>query len=296
MLLGEHAVLYGRHALVAAVNQRLHVTMAPREDQFLRLHSQLGEHETTFAELTDAPWCRFIIAACRRCRGLWPGGGADLWFESDFSDQLGLGSSAAVTAATLAALYGWAEREPQPDTLFREGLRVILDVQGAGSGADLAASVYGGVLLYRTEPFSCERIAATLPLAVVYSGQKVSTVDIVAHVAGRQERLPGVIDTVFDAMDVSALIAAETIRRQDWATLGELLNVNQGLMESLGVSTSSLLAMLEAMRACPGVFGAKLSGAGMGDCLVGIGELPAEGFPHEALPIAVDPQGVIVEA
>ena len=57
----------------------------------------------------------------------------------------------------------------------------------------------------------------------------------------------------------------------DWKEFGELMNIHQGLLESLGVGTAQLARLVYAARKC-GAFGAKLSGAGGGDCMVALAE------------------------
>ena len=105
MLLGEHAVLHGRRALVSSVHQRLSVTLSVRADRMVGIHSALGTHQTPLDELAPHPKFRFVLAALatttpRLERGL------DLHIASEFSDQIGFGSSAAVTVATVAVLQG----------------------------------------------------------------------------------------------------------------------------------------------------------------------------------------------
>jgi len=57
--------------------------------------------------------------------------------------------------------------------------------------------------------------------------------------------------------------------QNNWQTAGKLANINQGLLESLGVSTPNLQKPIMAARRS-GSFGAKLSGAGGGDCMFAI--------------------------
>ena len=55
----------------------------------------------------------------------------------------------------------------------------------------------------------------------------------------------------------------------DWKTTGELMNQNHKLLQELGVSTEKLDKMCQvAVNA--GAFGAKLSGAGGGDCMISL--------------------------
>ncbi len=91
-------------------------------------------------------------------------------------------------------------------------------------------------------------------------------------------------------MDASVLEAADAIRNCDWACLGELCDINAGLMAALGVVPADLAVQVERLCGTPGIHGAKLSGAGMGDCIVGIGETSVA----DRLELAVTSAGVEV--
>ena len=107
MLLGEHAVLHGQLALVCAVNRRIQVTLTPRKDRTIRISSALGRRSMTVDAIKPSKPLRFVMAALRRFAKTLPSG-FDLRIDSDFSHQVGLGSSAAVTVATLAVLKQFA--------------------------------------------------------------------------------------------------------------------------------------------------------------------------------------------
>ena len=74
MLMGEHAVLRGQPAIVCAIDRRITATLRPLSDDTIRLHSALGEHETTLSELAPDDTFRFVLAAIRRLRDRLPGG------------------------------------------------------------------------------------------------------------------------------------------------------------------------------------------------------------------------------
>merc|ERR1711865_1201575 len=79
---------------------------------------------------------------------------------------LGLGSSAAVTVATLGLLHELTNQEATAPLLKSKvrlhtaALKLTRQLQGRGSGADLAASLHGGLLGYQLPP---EAIDETLP-------------------------------------------------------------------------------------------------------------------------------------
>ncbi len=293
MLLGEHAVLHGSRCLVFAVDQRLSVVAAPRNDRRLLVESSHGRLLSHLDDLQVAMPFTFMLTAVKTFPYPLPGG-MELKVVSEFAADVGLGSSAAVTAATTAALLHAAGRPFDRREIFDLALKTILAVQGKGSGADLAASVFGGLLLYRAQPQQVEPLPRLLPVSVVYSGHKTPTTQVIERVEARRSRLPQLFESLYAAADASAVAAADAVRRDDLSLLGELLDVNQGIMEALGVCSRRLADIVYALRACPGIYGAKISGSGLGDCVVGLGQAQGDcGYP--LLPIRMSAEGVSLD-
>ncbi len=279
MLLGEHAVLHGRRALVMAVDQRLRVTLTPRRDSRIEIDSALGRHQTTLQNPAPHPDFRFIMEAIRRVADRLARG-FDLRVDADFSHTIGFGSSAAVTAATVAALRRHGGMEEDLAAIRDEAIAIVRAVQGRGSGADVAASVHGGVVAYRAEPREVRTLAAALDICAVYCGYKTPTAEVIRRVeaqwAGREARLA----ELYDRIDACAGDGRNALEAGDLSALGAALNHGQKLMEALGVDTPELAAIVAALRADPGVRGAKISGSGLGDCAIGLGRPlhPPPGF------------------
>jgi mevalonate kinase len=133
------------------------------------------------------------------------------------------------------------------------------------------------------------------PLIVLYSGGKRPTPEVIALVESRRASSPDGFASLFDAMDAVTLRAWEAIGRQDWRSLGGVLNDGQALMERLGVSDDRLESMLAWLRARAGVWGAKISGSGLGDCVLAIGTAEAKVWPFEFVPVGVSARGVTRE-
>jgi mevalonate kinase len=156
---------------------------------------------------------------------------------------------------------------------LKNARNIIRECQGTGSGADVAASVYGGVVYYQTQPLTAEKIAVKIPLSLYYCGFKTPTVDAIKHVQAQFAPYPQVFKQLCAGIGQCAADGMTLVRRQDFAKLGAVMNIQQGMMESLGVNVPVLQHMTSVLRAQKGVTGAKISGSGLGDCVVALGEI-----------------------
>lgn len=291
MLLGEHAVLHGKLAVVCAVNRRARVALSPRDDRKIRIASALGDHETDIDLLALNPKLKFAMAAISSHRGRFKTG-FDLKFESEFSHTIGFGSSAAITVATHAAIRRWLGDADDRRELFLAARKTIRDVQGTGSGADVAACVFGGVVGYRAEPLEFFPMALTFPLTAVYSGSKMPTPEVIAIVEARRKKEPQRLEEIFSAMEKTSSDALAALKKNDWQGVGAILNDGQKLMEAIGVSNEKLGAIVSGLLADPAILGAKISGSGLGDCVVGLGRAGRALNCGETFPVEIDPAGV----
>ncbi len=270
MLMGEHAVVYGYPCLVTAVDLRYSVTLTPADDATVTINTpQL--HTSRTVPLADAgaaspratAFVEAVIARFRDHFGLTDG----FTLTTDGPQiSYGLGSSSAVTVATAAALNQYANSGLDKKGLFNACFLAVMDVQGRGSGYDVASAIYGGTIYYRKDPFSVERLERVPSLLIGYSGSKVGTVGLVAGVADLRERFPELIDSVFDTIGPTVDAGFVALSEGDAVRFGALTNVHSGLTDALGVNTAILSRLVYAARDA-GALGAKLSGAGGGDCM-----------------------------
>jgi mevalonate kinase len=264
MLMGEHAVVYGHPCIVTAVSERLQVSM----------------EETTDGNITiDAPQVtntRFVNQAIIDGTNIWKikHGGLGIKTQSNFSNCYGFGSSSAVTVATLFALAEVFQKPVSKKQLFDAAYNTVLSIQGVGSGFDVAAATYGKTLLYVKGGTTLTELPWNLntngvSLVVGYSGVKADTTTIVKEVAKKREEQRDRVDRIFEAIGKLVVQAKEAGDKNDWETVGKYMNFNQEYLRDLGVSTEKLEAMIFASIHA-GAYGAKLSGAGGGDCVIAL--------------------------
>ncbi len=292
MLLGEHAVLHDKLSLVCAVNRRVRVSLTPRDDHQVNIDSALGKYSSELGKWKEEGKLGFSLQ-CIKCKEKQISQGFDLVIKSDFSDDVGLGSSAAVTVACTAALECWLKGNFDQDKVFHDSLKIIQEVQGGkGSGADVAASVFGGLLLYRKNPFTVKKLPSIPTITVVNSGHKEKTTKVIKKVEGSREKYSYLFDKIYDLMEESCLLAEKAVQEENWQNLGEILNLNQGLMDAIGVNNAKLSGIIYTLRNFPGIYGSKISGSGLGDCVVAIGQADLQNTSLCPLDIEISPTGV----
>jgi mevalonate kinase len=290
-LFGEHAVVYGEAAVPCAVERRATVTVETRDDEHVRVRASdlsLDGFTVEYAGSTDArpdvdvpaPLVEaaigYVDAAVEQARDAAgaPDAGFDITVESDIPLGAGLGSSAAVTVAGIDAATRELGTELPVRDLADRAYRAEADVQsGEASRADTFCSAVGGAV--RIEGDDCRAVETpNLPFVVGFDGGAGDTGELVAGVRALKDEYRFAADTVTTIGDL--VRAGEEMLDPDGVDLdqlGRLMDFNHGLLESLGVSSRSLDAMVWAAREA-GAHGAKLTGAGGGGCIVALDPTP----------------------
>jgi mevalonate kinase len=303
MLMGEYAVLKDYPAVVAAINQRITATLTPSPANSIIIQSALGEE--TIKHYHTIPNSRTFsyITECLRLYQSQFTQGFTLNITSDFSSEMGLGSSAAVTVAVLSVLSQYTDKAPADEiTLLKNSLTVIHAVQGKGSGADAAASIFGGVIQYKSSSLEIEKLAPQPALTVIYSGHKTTTTQAIQSIEKRRADNPESIDQLYHNIGTLAEQSVPCFKKEDWKTLGKLFQQSQEAMTLLDVSTNSINQIINTLEKQHGVLGAKISGSGLGDCVIALGTINKGLFPEnktqkknniQQLTVAISPKGVL---
>ncbi len=274
LLFGDHAVVYHYPCLVTAVDLRVSVTVEPLAAAEILIETPaLRENQRTYSLPVQAlsnlqtydPQTAFVTAAIQQLYARYNLNTGLKINTTGPRISFGLGSSSAVTVATVFALAHLFDLNLEKQDVFDLAYAAVLAVQKVGSGFDVASAVYGGTIYYQSG-LSQPLPSLDYPLVIGYSGEKVSTTNLVKQVAALYERYPLIVSPVFQAMGQITAQARDALLVQNWEMLGELMNLHQGLLSALGVSTLGLEELVYAAR-LQGAYGAKLSGAGGGDCM-----------------------------
>jgi mevalonate kinase len=284
-LFGEHAVVYGQPAVPCAIERRAHVTVEERADDRLRVHAEdlsldgfTVEYSgrTDEAPAIDAPdalveaaigYVEEAVAQARDAADA-PNAGFDVTIDSEIPLGAGIGSSAAVVVAAIDAGTRALGVELDRSDLAERAYQVEHAVQdGQASRADTFCSTMGGAV--RIEGTDCRRLEAPdLPIVIGYDGRAGDTGTLVSGVRTLKERYEVAAHTV-ESIGELVRTGQTALEDGDVETIGELMDVNHGLLSALGVSSRSLDEMVWAARDA-GALGAKLTGAGGGGCIVAL--------------------------
>ncbi|NRA19806.1 MAG: mevalonate kinase [Oceanospirillaceae bacterium] len=286
MLMGEHAVVKGYWAIACALDKNISVTLTPRTDRKIYIRSELATYSASLDHLISENRLSFVLKAIQlQLPALTAGFELDI--HAEFSHTLGLGSSAAVTVATIKVLTEYTNTPLSRAAHLQKSLAVVHAVQGRGSGTDLAASIYGGVIAYKIDPCEVIPLSGLPVICLHYVGYKTTTPTVLSMVAKRAKRHPHIYRDIYKMMGSVTCAAISAVKQQDWQNLGELMNIYQGQMDSLGVSDANLCEMIYTLRQDPRVQGAKISGSGLGDCVISLGaEIDLAGFQQIKLTVA----------
>lgn len=291
ILMGEYAVLHGAPAVVAAIDLRLSVTVRRREDDHIHIHSALGNFTTKRRSIRPTPPFDYLLTALNV---LAPSTGVDITVTSTLPWTKGLGSSAAVTIASLRALSALEQHPLSSSQLHEMALAVIHRVQGGGSGSDIAASIHGGIIVYHPSDRSVTSISTQPTLHAFFSGSKTTTTSILQTLKQPHHRRNRAYVDHIHSLCVLSQRAAILAQQGDWADFSGLMNSAQRHLQALEVSTPAIDQIISAIRTqALTINGAKISGAGLGDCVIALGEQLPEHFPHRPLALKIHPNGVL---
>jgi mevalonate kinase len=281
ILFGEHFVVYGEPAIVLAIDKRAYVKAELRSDEKLYFRSVnlnlAGFFENEFLKIEQGnakeAQMKFepLKNVVEKVLDIYSEKvGLNIEVRSTVPVAAGLGSSAAVATALTAAVGALLNVKMSKEDIFRISYEAEKIVHGTPSGIDPAISTFGGTLLFQIDTgFKPLDVKADVPLVIGDTGVERSTRVQVEKVRDVRDRYPRVVEPIMRAAREIVLRAIDALKGGDLETLGELMNVNHALLCGLGVSDESLEWLISAARKA-GAFGAKLTGAGGGGCMIAL--------------------------
>jgi len=275
-LIGEHAVVYGKPAILAAIDRRVFCSVFPSKG--IRIFSQgfgslyskpkdcidfaclltklheCGEFKRLFAEVRRSPSASLKALAGKAMLELGTEDGFTCKIKTQITPNSGLGSSAAVSLSFVNALSHNASGKKVRDA----SLEIEKLFHGRPSGADTAVCQRGGMVWFENRRVTGLKFVKRKAL-LVKTKRESTTGELVSMVRkiDRRKREP--------IMDEIASFAKEmrgAVAKNGNGKIMDIFNCVQSDLRALGISTEKTDSICSIVRSNGG--GAKISGAGGG--------------------------------
>jgi hydroxymethylglutaryl-CoA reductase len=271
ILLGEHAVVYGRHAIAAPIPLAIEASVEDADDGVSLIIPRWGVEQRLQVDVEQRQAFHKPSAVILEKLGLM---GRPMRIEvfPNVPRAMGLGGSAAVAVAIIRALnahFNLALSDEEVNALAFESEKMA---HGTPSGIDNTVATYGRFLMYRPGDPPTVRtitIAKSIPVVIGMTGVESLTAKMVARVRKAWERNPQRYERIFDDIDSLTLQGLKAIESYDLEQLGELMNICQGLLNALQVSCWEVEELIQIARE-HGALGAKLTGGGGGGSIIAV--------------------------
>lgn len=263
ILIGEHAVVYGRPAIALPLAALAVQATATRTEGPSRIRSALFSGRLDAVPARLLPTAKAITATLDALGH--PHLGVDLQIQSEIPAERGVGSSAAVAAAVVravAALVGATLSGDEEHALIQQAERVA---HTAPSGLDSHAVRARGPLWFGNGVVEPVAVGRPLSLIVADTGVAGRTREAVAGVAERRRTDPAVVDAAIDRLGALTDDARTLLAAGDLDGLGAVMTRAHELLGGLGVGDPALDRLVAAATRA-GALGAKLTGGGRGGC------------------------------
>lgn len=279
ILFGEHSVVHGKPAIAASINTRTYVDAWRNEEKGIKIEADdikvpgltLSFKEDQIIMEADYGKAAEILGYVKNAVDLVLektnlDSGISLSISSDIPVGAGLGSSAAVANASIAAVSELLGVELDNREIGELGHKTELSVQGSSSGIDPLVQAVGGIIYYKDGEFT-ELPFKEIPIVIGYTGNKGNTTKLVKEVNNRLEEDPEIMSPIIESMGDLVEKSRKLFENElEQNKLGSIMNINHGLLSSLGVSNKELSDLVYATREA-GALGSKLTGAGGGGCM-----------------------------
>jgi mevalonate kinase len=271
ILFGEHFVVHGTKAILAAIDKRVTVTTIFTENKTIKINSELGTIEVPILsshEDVKNEFKPFVYLANKIINSEPNVTGLEITIDSDIPIGVGLGSSSAccvAAAASISELFNKLSSEE----ILNLSIEAEKTIFPNTSGADCTVCTYGGMIEY-DQSSGTRKIESTFQINLVIANSMIphSTKSSVERVSkfkeNDEERFSqlcdlenGLIDEVITAM-----------KNNDSTTLGLKMSENQKYLEEIQISNDTLRNMINSLNQIS--LGSKITGAGDGGCIIAL--------------------------
>ncbi len=269
ILLGEHAVVYGRPALAVPIKNAV-VAEVSDSDNLPEITVPAWDLDGKLEE-SNPHWWAAIMAVFAQLE--IDKRHFSIHVKPNIPAAMGLGGSAAIAVAIIRAVSAHFHIHLADDKINQLAFQCETAAHGTPSGIDNTIATFGVPIIYQAgEHPRLDRVEFPKPLHLVIGiSEKPSlTVDMVARVRDRWQQNRYLYEQLFDNFAKVAETGIQAAQACDYPTLGHMMTINHGLLNAIQVSSPELDRMVQIAKD-KGALGAKLTGAGGGGSIVALG-------------------------
>jgi mevalonate kinase len=313
ILFGEHFVIYDQPAILASINKRIKIDsrITQKNNNKIRIETNdFGKKIYPLSMLKNMDCNRnndffypIIYILKKILQDPEKINGIDIKIKSEIPYGVGLGSSAALSVAAVASIYGLYNRYSKKNQILELAIETEKLIHRNSSGADCVIATYGGLMYYQKKiNFRPLKYSKKLNFIIINTGLKHSTAELVSIVERFRQNNFTTFLTLSNKVTNICDNAIEALKEGNIIKLGKLMNENQILLEQIGVSNKEINKIIDSSLDY-GAIGSKLTGAGGGGCILSlINQEKKEYFlnnmrknGYECFAITIENQGVKVK-
>jgi hydroxymethylglutaryl-CoA reductase len=271
IVLGEHAVVYGSHAIAAPISLSIETQVhARKKGVHLSIPRWGFEQELHIENQHDNSLTSSMAMMLDKLELVGQGMDIEVW--PDVPRAMGLGASAALAVSIARALSAHFKLDLNDAQVNELAFASDQIVHGQSSGIDNTLATYRNFILFQKgEPPLMQdiKVPKAIPIVIGLTSTEGLTAKMVAKVENQHKKNPHRYDNIFKDIDNLTLQAVTAVENYDLEQLGDLMNVCQGMLNALGVSSWELEELIQIARD-HGALGAKLTGGGGGGSMVAL--------------------------
>ena len=268
ILFGEHFVVHGTKAILAAIDKRVTVTSTFTENKTIKVNSQLGTIEVSISsshEGVKSEFKPFVYLASKIINSNQNTNGLEITIDSDIPIGVGLGSSSACCVAAAASISELFNELPSEEIL-KMSIEAEKTIFPDTSGADCTVCTYGGMIGYP----SIEKIDNTFELNLLIANSMIphNTKNSVEKVNKFKKNDEARFSQLCDLENGLIDEVVVAMKNNDAIAFGLKMSENQKYLEEIQVSNDTLRDMISSLKEIS--LGTKITGAGDGGCIIAL--------------------------
>ncbi|MCS7111159.1 MAG: mevalonate kinase [Ignisphaera sp.] len=291
-LFGEHAVVYNKPAIASTIPVFIDITGRKLDDRRLLINLDgasvqikgilfdriSGGHTVLPDDNYLSRFTSYIVTGLDICEDELKinRSGYEVSIGSSLPIGAGLGTSAAISVGTMAMCLALSTHYSTDDSHVKKMVALLAwkteqRVQGMASPMDTFTITYGGIRYIKPWIPDTEILNSTNKFNIIvgYTPKRYTTAELVKKVKNLRTKEESVMNMLLDVVEKIVGEARDAVVHGDAEKLGILMNINHGVLESMGVVSLEHSYIVKILLAA-GALGAKTSGAGGGGAFIAL--------------------------